>query len=375
MDFANETSIREIRANQQHVTPESLANIQFTSGTTGQPKAATVTHHNVVNNSLSVGKRNELDTKHHKICVQVPFFHTYGYTITIGAAVSYGATMVVPSSTYNSLQNLRAIKQENCTVIHGTPTMYVDLVNVQLQHNEKIFPEIAVSGGAPCSPELFKKMKRHLNVKKMKSVYGLTEVTAVAFQSTPLDDEDKVLNTVGHVGDNLEVKVVDEENNVVPSGTPGELCVRGYSAMVGYWEDKEKTAEMIDDRRWLKTGDQFILDKDGYGRIVGRIKDMINRAGENIFPKEIEDLLYTHPDILEAHVIGLAHERLGEEVCACVKVQDGAELTLEAITEFCRGKLAKFKIPSQLRIVDEFPKTQSGKIQKFLLKKRYESVT
>ncbi|KAK5645290.1 hypothetical protein RI129_006590 [Pyrocoelia pectoralis] len=365
MGMASEKAIKQIKANQDRVNPDNPVNIQFTSGTTGKPKAAVVSHYNLVNSSLSIGKRNELDTKHHKIGVQVPFFHTFGYTVTIGATVSYGATMVVPSPTYDPLLNLRAIKEENCTVIYGTPTMYVDLLNVQMQYNEKIDPEIAVSGGSPCSPELFKKMREHLKVKKVKSVYGLTEATAVVFQSMPSDDEDKMINTVEHLCDHLEVKVVDENDNVVPLG---------YTTMLGYWEDKAKTNEIIDSHHWLRTGDKFILDKDGYGRIVGRLKDMIIRGGENIFPKEIEDFLSTHPDILEVHVVGLSHKRLGEEVCACVKVRDGggAKLTLEAIVDFCKENLAKFKIPSQLRIVEEFPKTQSGKIQKYLLKKQFE---
>ncbi|KAB0802825.1 hypothetical protein PPYR_05011 [Photinus pyralis] len=371
MGLASETSVREI--NQHQVNPEGVANIQFTSGTTGKPKAAMISHFSIVNNSLAIGKRVELDEKHHKVCVQIPFFHGFGYTTSIGASVAYGATIVIPSPTYNSLQNLRAIKEENCTVVQGTPTMYIDLVNVQMQHNEKISLEIAMCGGAPSSSELYKKMKQHLNVKKITSVYGLSELTCVAFQSLSLDDEDKVLNTVGHVGDHLEVKVVDEKNEIVPIGTPGELCVRGYNTMLGYWEDKKKTDEVIDDGGWFKTGDKFILDKNGYGIFIGRLKDIIIRGGENIFPKEIEDFLYTHPDVLEIHVIGLAHERLGEEVCACVKVRDGAELTLDRIQEFCEGVLSKYKIPTQLRIVDKFPKTQSGKIQKFLLKRQFES--
>uniref|UniRef100_A0A1Y1L8H9 Medium-chain acyl-CoA ligase ACSF2, mitochondrial n=2 Tax=Photinus pyralis TaxID=7054 RepID=A0A1Y1L8H9_PHOPY len=254
LHLANETSIKKIKSNQDCVRPDDAVNIQFTSGTTGKPKAAMVSHYNLVNNAFFIGQRNELETKHHKICVQVPFFHAFGCTITIGAAISHGATMVVPSPRYNPLQNLKAIKEENCTIIHGTPTMYVDLVNVQSQYNENISPEIAVSGGALCSPELFKKMKKHLNVNKVKSVYGLTETTACVFQTMPSDDEEKMLNTVGHVCDHLEVKLVDENNKVVPLGTPGELCVRGYTTMLGYWEDREKTDEMIDNHHWLKTG-------------------------------------------------------------------------------------------------------------------------
>ncbi|KAK5645289.1 hypothetical protein RI129_006589 [Pyrocoelia pectoralis] len=359
--MASDASIKNIKENQCRVNPDHPVNIQFTSGTTGEPKAAIISHYNVVNNSVCCGKRNELDLKHHKICVQVPFFHGYGYTITAASAIAYGATLVIPSVTYNPLRNLNAIKEEKCTMIHGTPTMYVDLVNVQRKKNEDIYPEIALSGGAPCSPVLFENMRKHLNVQKVKSVYGLSETTAVAFQSMGSEDEYQTLNTIGHVGDHLEVKVVDEYNNVVPMGTPGELCVRGYNTTLGYWKDPTKTNEMIDKHRWLRTGDQFILQKDGYGKIVGRLKDMIIRGGENIFPKEIEDVLNTHDDILESH-----------EVCACVRVRNGAQITLETIVEYCAGKLAKFKIPSQLKIINDFPKTQSGKIKKGELRKSLE---
>ncbi|KAF2897795.1 hypothetical protein ILUMI_08382 [Ignelater luminosus] len=373
LDLGDENSTRRIKENQDKIQADSAVNIQFTSGTTGKPKAAILTHFNVVNNSFAIGKRNELDKKHHKICVQVPFFHAFGYTITFGAAINFGASLVIPSSFYSPSENLRAAKEEKCTIIHGTPTMYVDLVNMQKQKQESINPEIAVSGGSPCSPQLFRQMKDILKVKKVKSVYGLTETTAVCFHSLPVDeDENKATETVGHLSDHLEAKVVDAKGCIVPFGTPGELYVRGYTTMLGYWDDEKKTKETITDDHWLQTGDQFILQEDGYGKIVGRLKDMIIRGGENIYPKEIEDFLNTHPDILETQVIGLPHERLGEEVCACIRIRENSKLTKESLMEFCKGKIAHFKIPSQLEIVDNFPKTQSGKVQKHLLRKQFE---
>ncbi|KAF2897794.1 hypothetical protein ILUMI_08381 [Ignelater luminosus] len=365
--------VKSIKENQHLVQPDHPYNIQFTSGTTGKPKAAMISHFQVVNNSYSIGKRCELDTKYHSVCVQSPLFHGFGTSVTTCSAINFGSTLVLPSSTYSPLENLKAISEERCTVIHGTPTMYVDLVNIQKQLNLKLNAEIALSGGAVCSPHLFKQMKETLKLKRVKSGYGLTEATAVIFQSLPIDeDEYKATSTVGYIGDHLEVKVVDDDNNIVPIGTPGELCLRGYSVMLGYWEEEEKTKEVLGADRWMKTGDQFVLQEDGYGRIVGRLKDLIIRGGTNIYPKEIEDFLNTHPEILEAHVIGLKHERLGEEVCACVRLKEGAQLTHESLIEFCTGNIAKYKIPSKLEIMDTLPKTLSGKIQKYLLRQQFE---
>ncbi|XP_044268322.1 medium-chain acyl-CoA ligase ACSF2, mitochondrial isoform X2 [Tribolium madens] len=373
LDLATNDSIAQIRKYQRYISPDDPCNLQFTSGTTGKPKAALTSHFNMVNNGYLIGKRNELNQKHHTICLQVPFFHAFGTSISIMAALNHGATMVLPTDGYNPDKSLDAIKEEKCTIIHGTPTMYVDLVHKQEIRKENISPEIAVAGGALCAPHLFKKMLSVLNLKKVKSVYGLTETTAVVFQSMVTEDEEKAVSTVGHVGEHVEVKIVDKDGVVVPCGTPGELCIRAYCNMLGYWEDEAKTKEMIGSDNWLMTGDQFILEEDGYGKVVGRLKEMIIRGGENIFPKEIEEFLNSHPNILETHVIGLPHERLGEEVCACIRVKPGTNVTFEDIVSFCKGKLAHFKIPSKLKIVEEFPKTTSGKIQKFKLKDLFTS--
>jgi acyl-CoA synthetase (AMP-forming)/AMP-acid ligase II len=372
LDLATENSIRNIQKYQKYITADDPCNLQFTSGTTGKPKAALTSHFTMVNNSFYIGKRNELNLKHHTICIQVPFFHAFGTVISIMAALNHGSTLVLPTDGYNPDKSLDAIVEEKCTVIHGTPTMYVDLVHKQEERKENISPEIAVSGGALCAPYLFKKMLNVLNVKKVKSVYGLTETTAVVFHSLVTENEEKAVSTVGHVGEHLEVKVIDKEGNLVPCGSAGELCIRGYCNMLGYWEDEEKTKEMMGQDKWLKTGDQFVLEEDGYGKVVGRLKEMIIRGGENIFPKEIEEFLNTHPDILETYVIGLPHERLGEEVCACIRVKPGSNVTSENIVNFCKGKLSHFKIPSKIHIVDEFPKTTSGKIQKFKLKQIFD---
>ncbi|XP_018564379.1 acyl-CoA synthetase family member 2, mitochondrial isoform X2 [Anoplophora glabripennis] len=300
LELATEDSINFIKKNQDQIKIDDPVNIQLTSGTTGHPKAAVVSHFGLVNNGFYVGKRNELGKKHHRICVLVPLFHAFGTVITISASLNYGATLVLPSDGFDPNKSLDAIKEENCTIIHGTPTMYVDLVRVQKERREKISPEIAVAGGAPCSPSLFKDMLNVIGVKKVKSVYGLSETTAVVFQSMLDDNEYRSTATVGHIHDHIEAKVVDADDKIVPIGTPGELCTRGYSNMLGYWEDDNKTKEMMGQDRWLRTGDQFIMGEDGYGRIVGRLKEMIIRGGENIFPKEIEDYLNTHPHILES---------------------------------------------------------------------------
>ncbi|KAF7264300.1 hypothetical protein GWI33_000341, partial [Rhynchophorus ferrugineus] len=366
VDSATSSTLGIIHSMQNKIESDQACHIQFTSGTTGQPKAAIQTHFHLTNNSYFIGKRNEFDRKHHNVCVQVPFFHAFGTVITIGAAVNHGATLVIPSPGYEPEKSLDAIRDEKCSVIYGTPTMYVDLIKQQKERNEDINPEIAVSGGASCSPHLFREMKNILKVHKVKSVFGLTETTAVVFQSLYDDEEYEATSTVGYLGDHLEAKLIDEEGQSVPLGSPGELCIRGYCTTLGYYEDEQKTKELIGADKWLKTGDQFIFEENGYGRIVGRLKELIIRGGENIFPKEIEDFLNTHPDILETHVIGLPHERLGEEVCACVRVLNES-ITLEDIKNYCKGKIAHFKIPSVLRIVDSFPKTASGKIQKFKL--------
>ncbi|XP_043650714.1 medium-chain acyl-CoA ligase ACSF2, mitochondrial [Drosophila teissieri] len=369
LDLANKSERDEVAKIQQNILPESACNIQFTSGTTGNPKAACLTHHNFVNNGIHVGNRNELDGE--RICVQVPMFHAFGVVITIMAALTKGATMVLPAAGFSPKDSLQAIANEKCTVIHGTPTMYVDLVDTQKKLQVPLGRiKKAITGGAIVSPQLIKDVRHVLNVETVHSVYGLTETTAVIFQSLPGDSSDVVLNSVGHLTDHIEAKVVDAEGRCVPFGQPGELCVRGYTTMLGYHGDEAKTKETIGNDRWLRTGDQFVLEANGYGRIVGRLKEMLIRGGENIFPKEIEDFLNSHPQVIEAHVIGVPDERLGEEVCAYVRLQEGvdpASFNAATLKAYAKGKLAHFKVPRYVIPIDAFPKTTSGKIQKFKL--------
>ncbi|XP_055837759.1 medium-chain acyl-CoA ligase ACSF2, mitochondrial isoform X2 [Episyrphus balteatus] len=374
LDCSDKNALQKLSDMQSTIKPDSACNIQFTSGTTGHPKAAVLTHFNVINNAYFNGKRNEM-MENHRILVQNPLFHAYGVAICTTPALCHAATMILPSDGFSPEASLRAIVDEEVTMIHGTPTMYVDLIKKQQELQLPIkTAEIAVTGGAQCSPYLLKEIKDVLKLKKVKSVFGMTELTAVCFQSMTDDDEDKILNTVGHLQDHLEAKVVDLNGDTVPFGQPGELCVRGYSVMLHYLNDEAKTKETISACRWLNTGDKFILYENGYGQIVGRLKEMIIRGGENIFPKEIEDFLGTHPNILEIHVIGVDDKRLGEEVCAYVRLHDDTKtITREDLKTFCKGKLSYFKIPKYIRVVKDFPRTTSGKIQKFKLKEAFES--
>ncbi|XP_063918008.1 medium-chain acyl-CoA ligase ACSF2, mitochondrial-like [Zophobas morio] len=365
LDLANDSEVANVQKFQQCISPDDGCSLHFTSGTTGKPKAALTSHYKMVNNGFFIGKGMDLSRKHHTLCVQVPLFHIFGTDIAIMVALNHASTVVLPTDGYHPSKTLDAIKNEKCTVVYGTPTMYTDLIETQEKRKERISAEIAVIAGAPVTPYLIEQISR--NGCKVELLYGLSECTGIVFQSV-LTDTKKASELVEYVQEHFEVKVINESGGAVPFGTAGELCVRGYGNMLGYWEDEEKTNEMLGKDGWLKTGDQFILEEDGSGRVVGRLKDMIIRGGENIFPKEIEEFLVTHPEILEVQVIGTPHKRLGEEVCACVRVKPQANLTLEDIATFCKGKLAYFKIPTKMQIFDYFPRTMSGKIQKFKLK-------
>uniref|UniRef100_A0A182P4L7 Medium-chain acyl-CoA ligase ACSF2, mitochondrial n=1 Tax=Anopheles epiroticus TaxID=199890 RepID=A0A182P4L7_9DIPT len=368
-DLPSEQSVSKIELLQAKIIPDSGVNLQFTSGTTGHPKAALMSHFGFVNNGLHIGHRNEQDRKEHRLCVQVPLFHAFGMVIAIMAALSYGSTLVLPTAGFKAADSLAAIVRERCSIILGTPTMYVDLVRRIVESGAKLeTPEIAVTGGATCSPKLFADIKHTLGVRKVKTVFGMTETTAVIFQSLFEESPGDVQQTVGHMTDHYEAKVIDRDGHIVPFGTAGELCVRGYGTMLGYWNDERKTRETIDADRWLRTGDQFVLRQDGYGQIVGRLKEVVIRGGENIYPKEVEDFLNTYPKILEVHCIGVPDERTGEELCAYVRLKDPSDtIDREEIRRYCEGKLAYYKVPKYVRILNDLPKTTSGKVQKFKL--------
>lgn len=365
----------EISRYGNEVKPDDGSIIHFTSGTTGEPKAALDSHFGVVNNTYFTGKRNTFHEGHHNICVQVPLFHALGSIITILGGLSHGSSLVLAAPIYSVSANINTLFGEKCTAITGTPTMYVDILT-QVKSKGMDAPsglKMALAAGAPCSPQLIRDIQKHLKADSVKGLYGLTETTACVFQSFPGDSIDVVAETVGYITDHIEAKVVDNSGKMVPFGSPGELLVRGYNRMICYWNEPQKTKATFDEDGWLRTGDKFTISEDGYGRIVGRLKDIIVRGGENIAPKEIEDLLNVHPDIIESQVIGVPDERLGEELCAVLRLRQGASITLEDVTKHCSGHIAKFKIPRVLKLTDEFPKTASGKIQKYRIKEMVEA--
>ncbi|XP_076477119.1 acyl-CoA synthetase family member 2 isoform X2 [Bombus vancouverensis nearcticus] len=372
-ELATRIETRWIAAEQDQISCHDGSNIQFTSGTTGRPKATLISHRSVMNNSKQAAVKTEL-TVDHKVCLNVPFFHVFGIIKGLMCMLHAGITLVLPARSFNPVKSLEAIVREKCNVVYGTPTMWINLLDVQQRlQPPPITLACGVTGGAPASPELFKKIRKCFHFDNMKTIYGLTETTAVIFQTLPNENNELTENTVGHLADHVEAMVVDENGNAVPFGTSGELWIRGYCTMMKYWNDKEATEKTLTKDGWLMTGDQFVLRSDGYGQIVGRLKDMIIRGGENIFPKEVEDVLMTHPLVAEAQVIGAYDKVYGEEVCACVRLQEGASLGREELREYCKGRMAPFKIPRYIEFVMEYSKTASGKIQKYKLKQQMES--
>ncbi|EFN78596.1 Acyl-CoA synthetase family member 2, mitochondrial [Harpegnathos saltator] len=367
------TEVEAIAAEQSEISCYDGCNIQFTSGSTGKAKATLLSHHAILNNSKEAASRTvgNLDGK---ICCNVPFFHMFNVLMVQMAILHTGETIVLEARSFNPVSSLKAIAKEGCTWTYGTPTMWANMIDVQQRLQLPINSLSAgCTGGAPASPELIKRTRMILGLENILSIYGLTETTGIIFQSIYGEDKDLTETTVGHLSNHVEAMVVNENNVPVPFGTPGELWVRGYCNMMYYWDEEENTRNTLTQEGWLKTGDQFILEESGYGKIVGRLKDMIIRGGENIFPKEIEDFLITHPKILEVQVIGAHDEIYGEEVCAGIRLCDGEKMTKDELREYCKGKIAHFKIPRYVEFVDEFPKTYSGKVQKFQLKKQLES--
>jgi fatty-acyl-CoA synthase len=341
-------------------------NIQYTSGTTGFPKGATLSHHNILNNGFFVGELCGY-TEFDKICIPVPFYHCFGMVMGNLAATSHGACMVIPAPAFDPKATLEAVAAEGCTSLYGVPTMFIaELAESSFDSHDLSSLRTGIMAGSPCPVEVMKQVIERMGMAEVTICYGMTETSPVSTQTRSDDSIDRRVSTVGRVHPHQEVKIVDPETGLtVPRGTPGEFCTRGYSVMLGYWNEPEKTAEAIDSARWMHTGDLAVMDEDGYLGITGRIKDMVIRGGENVYPREIEEFLYTHPDILDAQVIGVPDERYGEELMAWVRMREGAEpINAEALREFCAGKLAHYKIPRYVHIVEEFPMTVTGKIRK-----------
>ncbi len=367
--LATESARQQLTELADQLQFDDPINIQFTSGTTGKPKGATLTHHNVMNNGYFVGKTLSL-TDQDKVCIPVPMYHCFGMVIGVLGCITAGATMVFPGEAFDPLEVLQAVHEEQCTVLHGVPTMFIaELDHPDFKQFDTTHLRAGVMAGAPCPEEVMRRIIGEMHMDGITSAYGMTELSPVCAQTDPISDSvQRRVTTVGRAQHHVECKIVDENNRIVPVGTPGEFCARGYGVMLGYWADEEKTAESIDAGGWMHTGDQAVMDEEGFYAIVGRIKDMIIRGGENIFPREIEEYLYTHESIQEVQVVGVPNVRLGEEVCAWIKLKEGSTLTEAQVKAFCKDKIAHYKIPKYVRFVDDFPMTVTGKIQKFLMR-------
>ncbi len=363
---------QQLAALGQELQFDDPVNIQFTSGTTGSPKGVTLTHHNILNNGYFVGRAMRL-TEKDRICIPVPLYHCFGMVMGNLASVTLGAAMVYPGEGFDPLATLRTIEQEKCTALYGVPTMFI----AELDHPEFAGFDLAslrtgIMAGAPCPIEVMKRVNTEMNMREVTIAYGMTETSPVSFQSAVDDPLERRVSTVGRIHPHVEVKIVDLEGRIVKRGERGELCTRGYSIMLGYWDEKEKTADVIDANGWMHTGDLATIDDEGYCNIVGRIKDMVIRGGENLYPREIEEFLYRHPKIQDVQIFGVADTRYGEELCAWIRVRAGEQLTAEDVRAFCEGQIAHNKIPRYVEFVDEFPMTVTGKIQKFLMREAVE---
>jgi fatty-acyl-CoA synthase len=345
-------------------------NIQFTSGTTGHPKGATLSHHNILNNGFFIGEAMRLGPDD-RLCIPVPLYHCFGMVLGNLACVTHGAAMVYPSEGFDPLATLETVAEERCTALHGVPTMFIaEMDHPEFGRFDLSSLRTGIMAGAPCPIEVMKRAVATMHLREITIAYGMTETSPVSFQSSTDDPLERRVSTVGRIQPHLEVKIVDSEGRVVTPGTPGELLTRGYSVMLGYWDDESQTREAIDDARWMHTGDLATIDAAGYCNIVGRSKDMVIRGGENVYPREVEEFLYRHPKIQDIQVIGVPDERYGEELCAWVKLRPGETASGEEISAFCRGQIAHYKIPRYYRFVDSFPMTVTGKVQKFIMRER-----
>jgi fatty-acyl-CoA synthase len=343
-------------------------NIQFTSGTTGAPKGATLTHHNILNNGFFIGEAQRL-TEQDSVCIPVPLYHCFGMVLGNLACTTHGAAMVYPTEGFDPLATLEAVQAERCTALYGVPTMFIAQLNhPEFAHFDLTSLRTGIMAGSPCPIEVMRRCIADMHMRDVTIAYGMTETSPVSFQSGTEDPIERRVSTVGRVHPHVEVKIVDGEGRVVPRGTAGELCTRGYSVMQGYWGEPERTAEAIDAARWMHTGDLAVLDAEGYCNIVGRIKDMVIRGGENIYPREVEDFLFRHPKVAEVQVVGVPDDRMGEELGAWIRLKPGESATAEDILAFCRGQIAHYKIPRHIRFVEEFPMTVTGKVQKFMMR-------
>ncbi|MDA8052231.1 MAG: AMP-binding protein [Rhodospirillales bacterium] len=349
---------------------DQAVNIQFTSGTTGAPKGATLTHHNILNNGFFIGRAMRL-SEHDRLCIPVPLYHCFGMVLGNLAVLTHGAAMVFPGRGFDVLATLETVCEERCTGLHGVPTMFIaEMEHPDFGKFDLSSLRTGIMAGSPCPIAVMRRVMEIMHLDEITIAYGMTETSPVSFQTAVDDPVKKRVSTVGRIHPHVEVKIIDAEGRIVPRGTPGELCTRGYSVMLGYWDDPERTEEVIDQARWMHTGDLAAIDAEGYCNIVGRIKDMVIRGGENIYPREVEEFLYRHPKIEDVQVFGVPDQKFGEELCAWVKVRAGQTMTAEELRAFCEGQVAHYKIPRHVRFVDAFPMTVTGKVQKYVMRER-----
>jgi fatty-acyl-CoA synthase len=371
VDAASAVTPHALRERATTLDPDDPINIQFTSGTTGAPKGATLTHHNVLNNGAMVGARLRY-TAADRVCVPVPFYHCFGMVLGNLACLAHGATVVLPGESFDATECLATIEAERCTSVYGVPTMFIAMLeDPGFAGYDLSSLRTGVMAGAPCPVEVMRKVIDRMHAREMTICYGMTETSPVSFQSMPDDELELRVATVGHVHPWVEAKVTDPvDGAVLPRGREGELCIRGYLVMRGYWEQPDETRRTIDPAGWLRTGDLARMRDDGTVSIVGRLKEMIIRGGENVYPREVEEFLFTNPKVADVQVIGVPDPKYGEAVCAWIRLHPGEEATEDEIRGFCRGQIATFKIPAYVRFVDEFPMTVTGKIQKYRMRER-----
>jgi fatty-acyl-CoA synthase len=371
MAMADRVGADELAARQRQQEFDEPINIQYTSGTTGYPKGATLSHHNILNNGFFVAELMRF-TDRDRLVIPVPLYHCFGMVMGNLGCVTHGATMIYPSDGFDAQAVLEAVEAERATALYGVPTMFIaELGHPDFARYDLTSLRTGIMAGSPCPVEVMKKVQALMNMREVAIAYGMTETSPVSTQTRIGAPLDKQVGTVGQVHPHVEIKVIDPATGaVVPIGTTGELCTRGYSVMLGYWNNEEATRGAIDAARWMHTGDLAVMDDQGYLNIVGRIKDMIIRGGENVYPREVEEFLYTHPKVQDVQVIGVPDTKYGEEVMAWVRLRDGETATEDDIRDFCRGRIAHYKVPRYVKFVEVFPMTVTGKVQKFLMREQ-----
>ena len=369
LERAEKVTSDEVKERSESLVNTDPINIQYTSGTTGLPKGATLTHRNILNNGYFVGEGCGY-TEHDRVCIPVPFYHCFGMVMGNLGCTSHGSTMVIPNDAFEPVPVLEAVQDEKCTSLYGVPTMFIAELGVpEFESYDLSSLRTGIMAGSPCPVEVMKQVIERMNMDEVTIAYGMTETSPVSTQTGADDSIDQRVGSVGRVHPHVEIRVADPETGeTVARGESGEFQTRGYSVMEGYWNEEEKTAQAIDAEGWMHTGDLAVMDVDGYVNITGRIKDLIIRGGENISPREIEEFLYGHPDIIDVQVVGVPDEKFGEEVCAFIQARDGASVDTDAVREFCQGKIAHYKVPRYVLSIDDFPMTVTGKIQKYLLR-------